>query len=448
MEKGLKMITTTATKDVSKFAAVRRATALRAALGAAALAGVFCSATPALADDGGHGALRLVRSIPFPSSAPALHGFDISWVDAATHRYYLADRSGAAIDVIDTASGTFLTPITVSPPFAGVKFNPATGAANNAISGPNGVTAAGRWLFATDAGSRVVSIDLTTNKLVSDLKTDDISNPNRADEMAYDPVGGNLLVINNADNPPFGRLFKVDTATGKMTKGVKILLNTAGGVNATNGAEQPVWDARTGKFYLSIPEIDCSTPACAPGSGPVGAVVSISPASTGKVDAVFKVEHCQPAGLTLGPRGDLLIGCGVVFDTAGKVWSAAGTTTAAPLSIVVNPKDGIPHQVLGVSGSDEVWYNAGDGNYYLAARNAAGGPVLGVVNARSKTLSQLVPTINVAGTPNKFPAGTAHSVAVNRRTNEVFVPLAANNVFPNCLNGCVAVYAAPGGRDD
>jgi hypothetical protein len=31
-------------------------------------------------------------------------------------------------------------------------------------------------------------------------------------------------------------------------------------------------------------------------------------------------------------------------------------------------------------------------------------------------------------------------VAVNPNNNQIFVPLAANNVFPNCLTGCIAVY--------
>src|SRR6516162_10532748 len=39
-------------------------------------------------------------------------GFDISWVDSASQRYYLADRGtkkgGGKIDVIDTNSNTFL----------------------------------------------------------------------------------------------------------------------------------------------------------------------------------------------------------------------------------------------------------------------------------------------------------------------------------------------------
>jgi hypothetical protein len=48
------------------------------------------------------------------------------------------------------------------------------------------------------------------------------------------------------------------------------------------------------------------------------------------------------------------------------------------------------------------------------------------------------------------PAATrsqSHSVAANGKTAHVFMPLAANNVFPSCLTGCVAVFgrgASPG----
>jgi hypothetical protein len=45
-----------------------------------------------------------------------------------------------------------------------------------------------------------------------------------------------------------------------------------------------------------------------------------------------------------------------------------------------------------------------------------------------------------ASEPNPHPAATAHSVAANAETNHVFVPLGANNVFSNCLTGCIAVY--------
>src|SRR6266852_7168890 len=83
------------------------------------------------------------------------------------------------------------------------------------------------------------------------------------------------------------------------------------------------------------------------------------------------------------------------------------------------------------------------------ATAAQGASVLGVLDALSNSLDQLVPTFNVpaVGTGNsstEHPAGTAHSVAANAENNLVFVALAANNVFPDCLTGCIAVY----GRSD
>ena len=389
---------------------------------------------PALAGDD-EGAVRLLKTIPIPGAA--LHGFDISWVDESTQRYYLADRSNAAVDVIDAKTDTFITQIKGG--FAGVKFN-AAGAANNDISGPTGVVTSGRWLFVTDAPSRVVTIDLTTKLIVSDVKTS-ATEPTRADELAYDPESGTILAVNNAADPPFATLIKVNKATGALTVGQRITFDASGGVVATNGAEQPVWDSSTRKFYISIPEVGGVTAN--------GAVARIDLHSTGMVDAVFPVQFCQPAGLTLGPRQDLLIGCSVAFDTAGNVWSAADPNTAAPISVIMDAKNGsIDRQVTGVSASDEVWFNRGDGRYYLAARNQPGGPVLGVIDAKSQTLVQLVPTINVGGKAFVFPSGTAHSVAANPHNNHVYVPLAANNVVPYCLNGCIAVFGAPKHDDD
>ena len=67
----------------------------------AVLFAVALCAGPARADDDGEdgGAVRLLTTIPIPGTA--LRGFDISWVDASTQRYYLADRSNQAVDVID-----------------------------------------------------------------------------------------------------------------------------------------------------------------------------------------------------------------------------------------------------------------------------------------------------------------------------------------------------------
>jgi hypothetical protein len=167
-------------------------------------------------------------------------------------------------------------------------------------------------------------------------------------------------------------------------------------------------------------------------------------------------------GKRVGPKEDLLVGCNTVFDTAGGKWTANAdrdTNTAAPQYIILDAETGnIDKHVLGVGAGDEVWFNRGDGNYYTASSEsplapnaitparppvgtattapvltAQGAAVLGVIDAKRQELLQLVPTFNVPAVTtgsNQHPAGTAHSVAANAENNHVFVPLAANNVFP------------------
>jgi hypothetical protein len=412
-------------------------TRLAAMLAASTLFGVLSLAPSGAAlgdeDERNEAAVKLLTTIPYPANLHALHAFDISWVDADTQLYYLGDRSNASVDVFDVKHNRFVK--TIKAGFKGVVFN-TNGTANNDKSGPNGVVVSGRWLFVTDAPSRVVAIDLTTDKKVSEVSTG--GEPGvRADELAFDPEGGVILAVNNADDPPFATL---------LTLGKRITFKNfgPGADTATNGAEQPVWDPGTGRFYISIPEIN----GPGDGTGQIGAVAQINP-HTGAVEATFHVRLCQPGGLTLGPKQDLLIGCSVVFDTAGKVWNRTNPTSiAAPTQIIIDANGGTNDaSVAGVGGSDEVWFNRGDRRYYTASRNNPTGPVLGVIDAESQTLVQIVPTVNAAGKANVFPAGSAHSVAVNPHNNHALVPLPANNVVPSCTNGCIAVYGTSK-RDD
>jgi hypothetical protein len=177
----------------------------------------------------------------------------------------------------------------------------------------------------------------------------------------------------------------------------------------------------------------------------------------------------------------LLVGCNVVFDTAGGKWTGnadTDTSVATPYQVIVDATTGfILRYVAGVGAGDEVWYNSGDGHYYTASSGsnyapsaitparpplgtatkaptltAQGAAVLGVIDAFSRSLDQLVPTFQVpavvAPDLNPHPAGTAHSVAANSKNNLVFVPIAANNAFGfpygSCQQGCIAVY----GRSD
>jgi len=405
-------------------------------------------------NDGG-GAVRLLQTVSIPGTKANTTGgnmyvFDISFVDPSTQTYYLADRSNAVVDVVDATKGILAGQIAATPPFRGfLPCSPPAGA--NDCAGPNGVVAAFPWLFVTDAGSRVVTIDLRSGATVADVSTGGASGL-RADELAYN--GTVLLVVNNADTPPFATLISVNKSTGALTVGKRITLDAAHGVDATNGAEQPAWDPGTGKFYLSIPQIGASVKD--------GGVVRIDP-GTGVVDKVFPVELCGPAGLSRGPGEEFLIGCNTVFDTAGNVWNPTGTVTAAPKDVILNVTTGSTTDVPGAGAGDEVWFNKGDGKYYATGSGsplrptspppltAQGATALAVIDAESHNLVQLVPTFNVpavTGGSNPHPAGTSHSVAANAQNNFVFVPLPANNVFPGCLTGCIAVYGRPSEQDN
>jgi len=378
-----------------------------------------------------------------------MYVFDISFVDQTTQTYYLADRSNAVVDVVDARTNQLVSQISATPAFKGF-----TG--NNGTSGPNGVVAAFPWLFVTDANSRVVTIDLRNGHTVGDVSTGGAAGL-RADELAYDAKDGLILAANNADTPPFATLINVNQTTGALSIFKRVTLDIAHtGVDATNGAEQPVWDPITGKFYLSIPQIGPNLKD--------GAVIRINTAGT--VEAQYPIEFCQPAGLTRGPNDDLLVGCNTVFDTAGNAWDPTQNVTAAPIQVIIDARMGkIDAVVAGVSAGDEVWFNSGDGNYYTASSasplrpteviaatplTAQGAMMLGVIDGRDQTLKQLVPTFSVPAVttgPLHHAASTAHSVAANAANNHVFVPLGANNVFPNCLTGCIAVYGT-GDRDE
>ena len=411
-------------------------------------------------------AVRLLSSVPIPVNAPSntlggTFSFDISFVDQSDGTYYLADRNNFAVDALFAESIVKqIVPNNGHAAFAGI----SPPAFSTATAGPNGVVAAFPWLFVTDAPSRLLTFDLRQNPPLTVSEVDLLpGEPTRADELAYDPKDGLILAINNASTPPVATLVSVNQTTGALVVLKNIFLDTASGhsgIDAKNGAEQPVWDPITQKFYLSIPQI---------GANPtVGGVIRIS--TTGTVEATYTLTFCSPAGLALGPFDDLLVGCNTIWDTTGALWTNNAdrrTATAAPQLIIIDAKTGKPTaNILGAGVGDEVWFNKGDNHYYAAssgsnlAPNALfparapvgtataapvnvsqGAATLDVIDALSETLDQRVPTLDVPADPSgSHPAGTAHSVAADASTNHVFVPIAANNAVPNCLTGCITIY--------
>src|SRR5438309_211382 len=83
-------------------------------------AAAACLTTPSSAEAANSPALRLIKLIPINGTAAnrntQINSFDISWFDASTGLYYLADRSNAAIDVVDTTGAFTGTPYTLLGP--------------------------------------------------------------------------------------------------------------------------------------------------------------------------------------------------------------------------------------------------------------------------------------------------------------------------------------------
>ena len=391
----------------------------------------------AYADDGSGGPrkdeqLRLKKTI---NVGGKLAAFDISFVDPKIELYILADRTNASVDLFDSEEAEFIGRVgSVCPPgnpaphfcFQGVVLN-ANGTANNALSGPDGdIVVDHKEIWAGDGDSRVKVIDIATRSFVTTIST---GGKFRVDEMAYDPRDHLLAAANNADDPPFVTMF--DTV-GKAIKGVPLVFKTGSpnaNVDATNGIEQPQWSPETGMFYVSVPQV---------GSDPsVGGVSIIDPIAM-KVTGTFLVKNCSPAGLAVGPHHQALVGCGGAFGSPATTRSIIIDITSQDFANV----DGAVVASVPIGGSDEVWYDPGTQHYFLAARantDSTGKvtPILGSIDALTNQLD-----------PSATSSTTAHSVAADRNSHNVFLPIGAvssaasdpGNPCPN--TGCVAVFRA------
>jgi hypothetical protein len=339
-----------------------------------------------------------------------LASFDISWVDPELHAYFLGDRSNKSIDVIDTNSKTVTHQFT--PGFVGF-----TG--NNDTSGPDGVLTlenhGQNQIWVGDGNSTIKVLAYPSGTLLHTIPTGGV---NRADELCYDAAEHLILMANDADHPPFVTFIPTEGPNAyQVVQTIKV-------PEATNGIEQCAWDERTGLFYLNIPEVN------GPGNDTAdGAVYVISPKSMAIVARwdVPVADCAGPQGMAIGPEPQILLGCNAPSIPSG-IRNAA----------TINEKSGSIIKVLAdQGGADEVWFNAGDGHYFLADGSHRPDEQLAVVDSRGGNPDQAVVIANPAG------AGSAHSVAADPRRNQAYVPIPSNAGSTLCptANGCVAVLA-------
>jgi len=109
-------------------------------------------------------ALAQTRQISLVRGTPTnygLYGFDISWLDNSTQKYYLTDRTNNAIDLVDAATDTFLGFIAKGN-FTGTRPCPDHPKDLRHCAGPNGVlTDDLGHVWAGDGVGNIIEADAT-----------------------------------------------------------------------------------------------------------------------------------------------------------------------------------------------------------------------------------------------------------------------------------------------
>lgn len=392
-----------------------------------------------------------------------LRSFDISWVGPQRQEYYLADRSNAGIDVIDARTLTWKRTI---GGFVGIVLNKA-GNVNNNLSGPDGVTTHHRWLYAGDGDSTLKVFDLDASPLAALKQSLSTGGTTRVDEMALTKEGDLLLAANNAEDPPFATLFAAngDDSTSHVTKITKVSVS-ATIIPAGFGLslEQPAWDPKTRRFLVSIPNIANNPAGCNYGqlAGAItchGGVLVVNPETLSKPTAVLgafnpatntgviALHSCSPNGASVGPDDNVLLGC------------TPQNNPSDVTTVAINAETKVQTTITHITGSDEVWFNHGDGRYYTGSSRdctvpgtpcptaSKQTPVLGVIDAEANKLIEKIPQ-----------SSGSHSVAADSRNNRIFVPQVAPvaivgtggdtttvgaGICGQATNGCIAVYHDP-----
>lgn len=357
----------------------------------------------------------LLTTITVPPSAVNSQGgkfnsFDISYVDPLTGYYYIADRSNASVDIVNGATNRV---VAQAGGFVGQQ-------ATTSVSGPDGVVVVNNGmratLYAGDGGSTLRSFDVTSPSNPIALGSVNTGGGQfRVDEMAYSPAANAILAANNANSPAYASLISTTSASPSLTATNITVPNQV----ASGGLEQPVWNPATGTFFVSVPSFNGTD------SGGVQEFSASGVPLRSYNFSAMGIASCGSAGLALGASGNLVVGCGT-----------AGTQT-----IVLNPAGAgsIVARLGVVSGSDELWYDAANGNHYVTGVNAAGDRVIDIFSDTGYGLLQSI-DLTTAG----FGKSNLHSVAVNPLNDEIFVPITASSTaFPNigCVNGCIAVFA-------
>ena len=434
-------------------------------LRAACVAGVIpcllaATTIPASADDNNNdrdnnrnAPVSLLSVIQVPGN-PVVSA-DISWADPGTERYYFADRSNFGVEVIDAEKGVWVG--RVSGMAGPLPSGGGTSTTNG--PGPNGVVVTPhKRLWAGDGNStvQVADVDPDSPNYLKILHSVSTALPacdggtatthycGRADELDYDPIHHIILVANNAPlsvlpvgatHPPITPYATFINADPPYNVIGHIMFPGAGGL------EQPHWDDQTKRFLITVPGMLSGTTVITHPSIQVINPTTLLSEKTYPLDcqAIAGVTSVSTTGIALRPNQHILVSaCGFpIILTLDKQ-----TTKVNIIKVITQ-----------VGGGDEVWFNPGDGRFYVTGLDMTtptGVQSLGVINAETSEWLQNVPDVrgkNAAAFPENNHIFTIVQITAAIAAGTATDDSICFTAFNLKGTGCVAVFRHRGADD-
>jgi hypothetical protein len=327
--------------------------------------------------------------------------FDIAYVDQSQGKYYLADVSNNAIDVVDVNKNQLISQS--KPGFAGF-----SGSADTA--GPEGVVGipGTNQLYVADVNS-VKLLDVSNGQLLKNIPT--ATSGLRTDSLCFDPDDGLIMATNPADSPPFATFISTVSQTVVATLSFP----------DSAGLEQCQYDKVTRSFLLN----NDGTPANVHGEMDVIPLNSVL-AGTPQNSKAYPLPACNPNGMALGPNNDILVAC--TPDTGSPL-----------ISLILDRATGALLSTIPFGGADQVAYDSVTNRYFipayldqangLAGPSSSATPTLGVVDATSRSVIAQVAM-----------GHSSHSIAIHGASHQIYLPFAGSGSGTFSSNG-IAVFS-------
>src|SRR5215471_17216778 len=387
--------------------------------------------------------VHLVGVIPVPGNP--ITSADISWTDPVTQRYYFADRSNFGVDIIDAVNDVWVGRVggMAGPNLSGGGTSTTNG------PGPNGVVVTPqKVLWAGDGNStvQVADVDPASKTYLQIFHSVSTALPacdggsatthycGRADELDYDPVHRIILIANNAPLSVAVPHMSIDPYATFINADPPY--NVLGHITfvGAGGLEQPRWDDQTKRFLITVPGKMVGTAIVTKPSIQVINPTTMLSEATYPIDcqAIAGVTSVSVTGIFLRPNQHILV-------------SACGFPVILTLDEKTRMVDVI-NVIKQVGGGDEVWYNPGDGRFYVTGLDMTtptGVQSLGVINAETSDWLQNVPDVR-GKNPAALPENN-HIFTIVQITAAIAAGTAPDDsicftAFNVKGTGCVAVF--------